>query len=180
MTFDELLKILVEEKGSNLHLLAGLRPSIRVHGKLVPLADKERLTPDSAKVMIANGAIRNNIRSGKVEAIAPDDPAVRGGRHADDEPASHPALPGGEARLRDGGPLPVREDVARDHSGIAEMTGRMAALRGLAASGPLTRDHSPVRPAAGVRKGRIGVAPGHQDGVIDGRSEAEAPPVNSR
>ena len=52
MTFDELLRILVEKKGSDLHLIAGLHPAIRVHGKLVPLEDKARLTPDSAKDLI--------------------------------------------------------------------------------------------------------------------------------
>ena len=52
MTFDELLRILVEKKGSDLHLIAGLHPAIRVHGKLVPLEDKARLTPESAKDLI--------------------------------------------------------------------------------------------------------------------------------
>jgi twitching motility protein PilT len=52
MTFDELLKVLVKKKGSDLHLVAGLRPAIRVHGELIPLADMERLTPQSAKDLI--------------------------------------------------------------------------------------------------------------------------------
>ncbi len=52
MTFDELLKILVEKKGSDLHLIAGLRPAIRVHGDLLPLEGMDRLTPQSAKHLI--------------------------------------------------------------------------------------------------------------------------------
>ena len=52
MIFDELLRILVERKGSDLHLVAGLHPAIRVHGDLVPLSDKEKLTPQSAKELI--------------------------------------------------------------------------------------------------------------------------------
>jgi len=52
MTFDELLRILVERKGSDLHLIVGLHPAIRIHGKLVPLEDKARLTPESAKELI--------------------------------------------------------------------------------------------------------------------------------
>ena len=52
MTFDELLRILVQRKGSDLHLVAGLYPAIRVHGELVPLSDKEKLNPQSAKELI--------------------------------------------------------------------------------------------------------------------------------
>jgi twitching motility protein PilT len=52
MTFDELLRILMERKGSDLHLIAGLHPAIRIHGKLVPLEDKARLTPETAKDLI--------------------------------------------------------------------------------------------------------------------------------
>ncbi len=52
MTFDELLRILVERKGSDLHLIAGLHPAVRIHGELVPLSDKEKLTPQSAKELI--------------------------------------------------------------------------------------------------------------------------------
>jgi len=52
MNFDDLLKTLVERKGSDLHLIAGLHPAIRIHGELVPLTEMERLTPDSAKALI--------------------------------------------------------------------------------------------------------------------------------
>ena len=52
MTFDDLLRILVERKGSDLHIIAGLRPAIRIHGQPVPLAEMDRLTPAAAKELI--------------------------------------------------------------------------------------------------------------------------------
>jgi twitching motility protein PilT len=52
MTFLNLLKLLVERQGSDLHLLAGLHPAIRVHGELLPLTELERLTPETSKALI--------------------------------------------------------------------------------------------------------------------------------
>ncbi len=52
MTFLALLKLLVERQGSDLHLLAGLHPALRVHGELVPLTELERLTPETSKALI--------------------------------------------------------------------------------------------------------------------------------
>lgn len=52
MILDDLLKKLVERDGSDLHLLAGLRPAIRIHGSLTPLEEYEALTPESAKELI--------------------------------------------------------------------------------------------------------------------------------
>jgi hypothetical protein len=40
----------------------------------------------------------------------------------------HPALPGGEARLRDRGSVSVRKDLARDHQRITETTLKKNAL----------------------------------------------------
>ncbi len=53
MTIIDLLKKLVEMKGSDLHLLAGLPPAVRVHGELRPLADAERLTPEGVRTLLA-------------------------------------------------------------------------------------------------------------------------------
>lgn len=53
MTIIDLLKRLVEMKGSDLHLLAGLPPAVRVHGELRPLADVERLTPEGVRTLLA-------------------------------------------------------------------------------------------------------------------------------
>ncbi len=52
MTFNDLLKRMIESKASDLHLIAGLRPALRVHGELVPLDDIERFTPDGLKDFI--------------------------------------------------------------------------------------------------------------------------------
>lgn len=42
----------MKEKGSDLHLIAGLYPAIRKDGHLTPLANLERLTPDTSKKLI--------------------------------------------------------------------------------------------------------------------------------
>ena len=47
MTFNDLLKRMVERKASDLHLIAGLHPALRVHGELEPQTDIDRFTPDS-------------------------------------------------------------------------------------------------------------------------------------
>lgn len=47
MTVIDLLKILIENKGSDLHLIAGLPPAIRVNGTLTPLENHDRLSPKS-------------------------------------------------------------------------------------------------------------------------------------
>ena len=52
MTILDLLKLLVEKNGSDLHLIAGLKPAIRIDGKLIPLSEYEALTPDSAQELI--------------------------------------------------------------------------------------------------------------------------------
>ena len=52
MTFDDLLKLMVEKKASDLHLIAGLVPALRIQGELMPIPDAERLSPDSAKDLI--------------------------------------------------------------------------------------------------------------------------------
>ncbi len=52
MTFLDLLKLLVARQGSDLHLLAGLQPAIRVHGELLALTELERLTPETSKAII--------------------------------------------------------------------------------------------------------------------------------
>lgn len=44
MTIDELFQIAVERKASDLHLIAGLPPTVRIDGALQPIADKPRLS----------------------------------------------------------------------------------------------------------------------------------------
>ncbi|MDD8025768.1 MAG: type IV pilus twitching motility protein PilT [Acidobacteriota bacterium] len=48
----DLLKKLVEMKGSDLHLLAGLYPAVRVNGELIQLTDYERFAPDDLKALL--------------------------------------------------------------------------------------------------------------------------------
>ena len=48
----DLLKKLIENKGSDLHLIAGLYPHIRLDGILNPLTEFDRLTPENAKNLI--------------------------------------------------------------------------------------------------------------------------------
>ncbi len=52
MTFEELLKLMTEKSASDLHLIAGLHPALRIQGELVPQTEVERLTPQSAKELI--------------------------------------------------------------------------------------------------------------------------------
>ncbi len=52
MTFNELLKLMVEKKASDLHLIAGLHPAFRLHGELVPFESVEKFTPESVKEFI--------------------------------------------------------------------------------------------------------------------------------
>ncbi len=52
MRMDELLKAMIERKGSDLHLMAGMPPAIRLNGELVPLADHGRMTPEALGVVI--------------------------------------------------------------------------------------------------------------------------------
>jgi len=48
----DLLKRLVELKGSDLHLIAGLQPSVRIHGELKALDDYPRLLPEAVKEIV--------------------------------------------------------------------------------------------------------------------------------
>ncbi|MCH8332568.1 type IV pilus twitching motility protein PilT [Candidatus Sumerlaeota bacterium] len=52
LTMDEMLKNLVDAGGSDLHLLAGLRPAIRLHGKLTPIEGAAEFTPESIRRVI--------------------------------------------------------------------------------------------------------------------------------
>ncbi len=49
MGFNDLLKLMIERQASDLHLIAGLAPALRIHGELVPIDSIERFTPDSLR-----------------------------------------------------------------------------------------------------------------------------------
>ncbi len=49
---DELLRLLVEEGGSDLHITAGSPACIRVNGSMIPLEDRVRLTPNDTDMLV--------------------------------------------------------------------------------------------------------------------------------
>jgi len=52
MMMTNLFKILVEMKGSDLHMIAGRPPAVRVNGELTPVPGAERMSPDMVKNLI--------------------------------------------------------------------------------------------------------------------------------
>ena len=51
MDFDKLLKLLVEKNGSDLFITAGVPPSMKVNGKMVPIT-KNALTPEQTRELV--------------------------------------------------------------------------------------------------------------------------------
>ncbi|MCH7744358.1 MAG: PilT/PilU family type 4a pilus ATPase [Proteobacteria bacterium] len=51
MDFDKLLKVVLEQKASDLFITAGLPPSIKVDGRMMPMS-KTALTPDQAREIV--------------------------------------------------------------------------------------------------------------------------------
>ncbi len=52
MQMIDLLRKLIEIKGSDLHLMAGLHPAIRVNGELLPMTEYPRFSPEALKELI--------------------------------------------------------------------------------------------------------------------------------
>lgn len=52
MHMNDLLKALVERRGSDLHVMVGMPPAARINGELVPLTEFGTLTPEEAKALI--------------------------------------------------------------------------------------------------------------------------------
>src|SRR3990167_7796008 len=52
MHIDDLLRTMVERKSSDLHLKVGVPPIIRVNGRLLPLENMERLSPEELQGMV--------------------------------------------------------------------------------------------------------------------------------
>jgi len=52
MQMIDLLRKLIELKGSDLHLMVGLHPAVRINGELIPLTEYPRFSPDVLKDMI--------------------------------------------------------------------------------------------------------------------------------
>jgi twitching motility protein PilT len=51
---DDLLKIVIEREGSDLHIKAGSPPGLRINGELLPLEDTPALTPDDTEMLITS------------------------------------------------------------------------------------------------------------------------------
>jgi twitching motility protein PilT len=51
-TLDDLLTLMVEMGGSDLHVTAGIAPAVRVHGQLLPLPGREPLTPEVTEKLL--------------------------------------------------------------------------------------------------------------------------------
>ena len=51
MDFEKLLKIMVEKGGSDLFITVGVPPSIKIHGKIVPVT-KQALTPEQSREIV--------------------------------------------------------------------------------------------------------------------------------
>ena len=71
MTFRDLLRTMVERQASDLHLMAGLKPALRIQGEIVPMDDAERLTPESARELVY-GVLTDHQKS-----VFESDPATR-------------------------------------------------------------------------------------------------------
>jgi twitching motility protein PilT len=52
MTLNEMLRIMVDKKASDLHLIAGQHPAFRIHGELVPFTEVDKFTPAALKEFI--------------------------------------------------------------------------------------------------------------------------------
>ena len=52
MMIKQLLKLVVDKKASDLHLIVGMKPHVRIDGKLLPAADAGVLTAEQSKEMI--------------------------------------------------------------------------------------------------------------------------------
>ena len=52
MTIEELLRYLLDQKGSDLHLKAGIAPAMRVHGALTAIDAADPFSPDELQAAI--------------------------------------------------------------------------------------------------------------------------------
>ena len=60
MTIKELLKIAAEKKASDLHLVVGIPPVIRIDGDLKYLEEKDKITAKEMEAMIVLWVIMKN------------------------------------------------------------------------------------------------------------------------
>ncbi len=61
MTFHDLLKLMTEKNASDLHLVPGLHPAMRIQGDLVPLTEIDRLNPQTVKELVYSALTNHQI-----------------------------------------------------------------------------------------------------------------------
>ena len=59
---DDLLRMMIEQEASDLHIKAGSPPGLRIHGELMPVEDMPPLTPDDTERLITGIMEDNGIR----------------------------------------------------------------------------------------------------------------------
>jgi twitching motility protein PilT len=69
-TIDSLLHYLVEKGGSDLHILAGLRPAIRLHGELVAVEGSQPLSPSQVQEIVFNALTQTQIEKFEKDPVS--------------------------------------------------------------------------------------------------------------
>lgn len=64
--FDKLLKVVVDQSASDLFTTAGLPPSIKVSGRMIPMS-KTPLTPEQAREMVYSTMTEAQVQEYEVE-----------------------------------------------------------------------------------------------------------------
>ena len=77
MDLTQLLKLTTEKKASDLHIIAGYNPSIRVNDKLIQLKTHEQVTKDTAKTAKAVKEKVDNTAQNKKAALSAITGAVK-------------------------------------------------------------------------------------------------------
>ncbi|MDO4549998.1 MAG: PilT/PilU family type 4a pilus ATPase [Planctomycetia bacterium] len=129
---DELLHHLIEQNGSDLHLVAENPPMIRVHGILLPLQEHDILTSEETEFhisqMVSESAMQELRSTGELDAAL----QLEGGhrlrinayRQQESFAAALRLLPNRFFSLEDLGlPTKVLEHICRLHSGLVLVTG---------------------------------------------------------
>ena len=52
MTVHDMLQLLIQQEGSDLHIVAGVQPTLRVHGKLQPVPNTPLLTQAQVETLV--------------------------------------------------------------------------------------------------------------------------------
>lgn len=129
---DDLLHQLIEQNGSDLHLVAGNPPMIRIHGQLVPMPEQDILTGKETEFhisqMVSETAMQELRKTGELDAAL----QLEGGhrlrinayRQQETYAAALRLLPNRFFSLEELGlPMNVLNHICRLHSGLVLVTG---------------------------------------------------------